>query len=109
MTPLSSTVDSPLTTPRSAHPTCSFYVNQVAPLIDGTNVRWIGGIAGLEKERLLQSAAALLTPIRWAEPGGTAVMEALARGVPVSARQWVSCRPWLITESLASSAATRTP
>lgn len=66
-----------------AHPDVQFYVNQVHPLIDGTNVRWIGGIAGLEKERMLQSAAALLTPIRWAEPGGTAVMEALARGVPV--------------------------
>ena len=66
-----------------AHPDVRFYVNQVAPLIDGRNVRWIGGVAGLEKERLLQSALALLAPIRWAEPGGTAVVEALARGVPV--------------------------
>jgi glycosyltransferase involved in cell wall biosynthesis len=66
-----------------SHPDVRFYVNQVAPLIDGTNVRWIGGVAGLEKERLLQSALALLAPIRWAEPGGTAVVEALARGVPV--------------------------
>lgn len=66
-----------------AHPDVRFYVSQVAPLIDGTNVRWIGGVADLEKERLLQSALALLAPIRWPEPGGTAVVEALARGVPV--------------------------
>jgi glycosyltransferase involved in cell wall biosynthesis len=66
-----------------AHPDVRFYLNQVAPLIDGKNVRWIGGVAGLQKEYLLQSAVALLTPIRWAEPGGTAVVEALARGIPV--------------------------
>jgi glycosyltransferase involved in cell wall biosynthesis len=65
------------------HPDVQFYVTQVAPLLDGENVRWIGGVAGLEKERLLQSARALLAPIRWAEPGGTCVVEALARGVPV--------------------------
>jgi glycosyltransferase involved in cell wall biosynthesis len=66
-----------------AHPDVRFYLNQVAPLIDGKIVRWIGGVAGLHKERLLRSAVALLTPIRWAEPGGTAVVEALARGIPV--------------------------
>jgi glycosyltransferase involved in cell wall biosynthesis len=66
-----------------AHPDVQFYINEVHPLIDGTNVRWIGGVTGLAKEQLLQSAAALLMPIRWAEPGGTAVVEALARGVPV--------------------------
>jgi glycosyltransferase involved in cell wall biosynthesis len=66
-----------------AHPDVRFYVNELAPLIDGVNVRWIGGVAGLKKEQLLQSAATLLTPIRWPEPGGTAVVEALTRGVPV--------------------------
>jgi glycosyltransferase involved in cell wall biosynthesis len=65
------------------HPDVRFYVNQVAPLIDGSKVRWIGGVAGRRKERVLQSARALLCPIRWAEPGATGVVEALARGVPV--------------------------
>jgi glycosyltransferase involved in cell wall biosynthesis len=43
----------------------------------------VGGVSGATKERWLQGARALLTPIRWAEPGGTVVVEALARGVPV--------------------------
>jgi glycosyltransferase involved in cell wall biosynthesis len=68
-----------------AHPDVRFYTSCVAPLVDGTDVRWIGGVAGLDKERLLQSARALLVPIRWAEPGGTGVVEALARGIPVVA------------------------
>lgn len=66
-----------------AHPDVQFFLERVAPELDGTQVRWVGGVAGLEKERLLQSAAALLTPLRWAEPGATAVVEALGRGVPV--------------------------
>lgn len=67
----------------SAHPDVRFFREQVVPELDGEEVRWIGSVAGLDKERLLQSAAALLTPLRWAEPGATAVVEALARGVPV--------------------------
>ena len=65
------------------HPDVRYYLEQVRPLVDGTSVRWVGGVAGGEKERLLRSARALLTPIRWAEPGATGVVEALSRGVPV--------------------------
>ena len=67
----------------AAHPDVRFFVEQVRPLLDGHRARWVGGVAGVEKERLLQSAAALLTPLRWDEPGATAVVEALTRGVPV--------------------------
>jgi len=67
----------------AAHPDVRFFVEQVRPLVDGHHVQWRGGVAGDDKERLLQSAAALLTPLRWDEPGATAVVEALARGVPV--------------------------
>lgn len=65
------------------HPDVRYFLDAVAPHLDGERVRWVGGVHGEEKERLLQSARALLSPIRWAEPGGTAVVEALARGVPV--------------------------
>ncbi|MDQ3616968.1 MAG: glycosyltransferase [Actinomycetota bacterium] len=65
------------------HPDVRFYLDRVAPLLDGTHVRWVGGVSGYAKERLLQSARALLAPLRWAEPGATGVVEALARGVPV--------------------------
>lgn len=67
----------------AAHPDVRFFLERVAPELDGEAVRWVGGVAGLEKERLLQSAAALLSPLRWDEPGATAVVEALTRGIPV--------------------------
>jgi glycosyltransferase involved in cell wall biosynthesis len=67
----------------AAHPDVRYWLDHVAPLVDGDRVRWVGGVAGAEKEHLLASARALLTPIRWAEPGATAVVEALGRGVPV--------------------------
>ncbi|CAA9361286.1 MAG: hypothetical protein AVDCRST_MAG72-2265 [uncultured Nocardioidaceae bacterium] len=65
------------------HPDVRFYLDQVAPLVDGVGVRWVGEVAGEAKERLLQSARALLAPLRWPEPGATGVVEALTRGVPV--------------------------
>jgi glycosyltransferase involved in cell wall biosynthesis len=65
------------------HPDVEFFRSHVAPHLDGLRARWVGGVSGEAKERLLRSARALLTPIRWAEPGATAVVEALARGIPV--------------------------
>lgn len=67
----------------AGHPDVRFFLEAVQPHLDDDRVRWVGGLQGEGKERLLRSARALLTPIRWAEPGGTAVVEALARGIPV--------------------------
>lgn len=67
----------------SGHPDVRYFCDAIAPHLDGISVQWVGGVCGERKERLLQSARALLTPIRWAEPGATAVVEALARGIPV--------------------------
>ncbi|HEY0816299.1 MAG TPA: glycosyltransferase [Pseudonocardia sp.] len=67
------------------HADVRFFLDEVAPLVDGKRVRWVGGVAGEAKERLLQPALALLAPNRWAEPGATGVVEALSRGVPVVA------------------------
>jgi len=67
----------------ASHPDVRYYLEDVAPLVDGTRVVWVGGVAGTEKEQLLQSARVLLAPNRWAEPGATGVVEALVRGVPV--------------------------
>ncbi len=79
---LAARLDDP-TDPIHAHPDAAYWRDQVAPLVDGELVRWVGGVAGDDKERLLQGARALLTPLRWDEPGATAVVEALTRGVPV--------------------------
>lgn len=67
----------------AAHPDVRYWLEQVRPLVDGTSVIWVGGVAGEEKERLLRASRVLLTPNRWAEPGATGVVEALSRGVPV--------------------------
>ncbi|QCU76830.1 glycosyltransferase [Citricoccus sp. SGAir0253] len=67
----------------TGHPDVRYWLEAVRPLVDGTAVRWIGGVAGEEKERVLRSARVLLAPNRWAEPGATGVVEALSRGVPV--------------------------
>jgi glycosyltransferase involved in cell wall biosynthesis len=69
----------------ASHPDVQYFVDEVRPLLDGDRVRWVGGVGGLEKERLLRSARALLAPNRWAEPGATGVVEALTRGVPAVA------------------------
>jgi glycosyltransferase involved in cell wall biosynthesis len=71
------------TDPLHLHPDVAYWTDEVAPHVDGDLVRWVGGVAGAQKEELLQAARVLLTPIRWAEPGATAVVEALSRGVPV--------------------------
>lgn len=60
----------------------SYYRERVQPFEDDRR-RWIGAVAGEPKQELLSRARALLCPIRWEEPGGTAVIEALASGTPV--------------------------
>lgn len=73
-----------------------FFREEVEPLLhDG--VRWVGSVGGEEKEDLLRRAAALLMPIRWAEPGATAVIEALAAGTPVVGHR-LGALPELIDE-----------
>jgi glycosyltransferase involved in cell wall biosynthesis len=71
------------TDPLHLHPDVAYWRDEVAPHVDGDLVRWVGGVGGTRKEELLQAARVLLTPIRWAEPGATAVVEALSRGIPV--------------------------
>jgi glycosyltransferase involved in cell wall biosynthesis len=62
-----------------------YFVDEVAPLLDGVDARWIGTVTGPAKEDLLRYARAALFPVCWEEPGGTAVCEALTAGTPVVA------------------------
>jgi glycosyltransferase involved in cell wall biosynthesis len=59
-----------------------YFRSEVEPHLGGT-VRWIGSVGGAAKAELVRTARALVCPLRWDEPGGTAVVEALAAGVPV--------------------------
>lgn len=65
------------------NPDVRFWLDQVAPHVDGQRVRWQGTVAGRDRDELLATARAALFPLRWEEPGGTAVVEALALGTPV--------------------------
>jgi glycosyltransferase involved in cell wall biosynthesis len=60
-----------------------FYLDRVRPLEDGARIRWVGTLTGAHKLEVLGRARALLAPVAWDEPGGTAVVEALACGTPV--------------------------
>lgn len=77
------------------NPDVRFFLDEVAPHVDGDLVRWIGTVAGQERDDLLASARASLFPLRWEEPGGTAVVESLALGTPVVATAR-GCLPELI-------------
>ena len=62
-----------------------YFLTQVKPRIDGRRVRYIGEVGGKAKQRLFAHAAALLMPVRWREPFGMVMVEALACGTPVIA------------------------
>jgi glycosyltransferase involved in cell wall biosynthesis len=63
----------------------AFFDREVAPHIDGERVRFVGEVGGSVKRSLFAGARALLMPIRWEEPFGMVMVEALACGTPVIA------------------------
>ncbi|MFJ6198950.1 glycosyltransferase [Micromonospora sp. NPDC092111] len=77
------------------NPDVRYFHDQVAPHVDGDLVRWVGTVAGRDRDDLLAGAKAALFPLRWEEPGGTAVVESLALGTPVVATRR-GCLPELI-------------
>ncbi|MET7968937.1 glycosyltransferase [Micromonospora sp. NPDC005305] len=77
------------------NPDVRFFHDHVAPHVDGDLVRWVGTVAGRERDDLVAGALASLFPLRWEEPGGTAVVESLALGTPVVATAR-GCLPELV-------------
>jgi glycosyltransferase involved in cell wall biosynthesis len=61
-----------------------YFRQRVEPLLGG-DVEYIGEVGADAKQRLLADAVALLNPIRWPEPFGMVMIEALACGTPVVA------------------------
>jgi glycosyltransferase involved in cell wall biosynthesis len=59
-----------------------YFEARVKPLL-GPDVEYLGEVGLKEKQRLLGDAVALLNPIRWPEPFGMVMIEALACGTPV--------------------------
>jgi glycosyltransferase involved in cell wall biosynthesis len=62
-----------------------FFANEVEPHIDGERIRYVGEVGGARKQRLFADAFAFLMPIRWPEPFGMVMVEAMAAGTPVLA------------------------
>jgi glycosyltransferase involved in cell wall biosynthesis len=60
-----------------------YFREDVQPHVDQDQVQYVGEIGGDIKRSLFAHAAALLMPIRWNEPFGMVMVEALACGTPV--------------------------
>ncbi|MEO1064162.1 MAG: glycosyltransferase family 4 protein [Actinomycetota bacterium] len=60
----------------------AYYDDVVRPLLD-EDVQYVGEADRCAKRELLAGAAALVNPIRWPEPFGLVMAEALASGTPV--------------------------
>jgi len=62
-----------------------YFDEQVAPHIDGEQVRYLGSVGPQRRAEVLGASAALLHPIAFDEPFGLSVVEAMACGTPVIA------------------------
>jgi glycosyltransferase involved in cell wall biosynthesis len=80
---------------RSDNPDVAYFREQVEPYVDGRRVRWLGTVRPPARDDLVASARAVLAPLRWSEPGGTFVVEALALGTPVVGLS-MGCLPELV-------------
>jgi glycosyltransferase involved in cell wall biosynthesis len=63
----------------------AYFEREIRPLINGTDVKYIGPVNQAQKRIFLRDAAALLFPIQWQEPFGIVMIEAMASGTPVIA------------------------
>lgn len=62
-----------------------FYNSKIKPQIDGKQIEFIGEVNPKERNQLLKNALCLLNPIKWEEPFGLVMIEAMACGTPVIA------------------------
>ena len=60
-----------------------YFEEDIKPLIDGNQIKYIGVVNNEQKNNLLGGAAALLSPIEWIEPFPIIIPEAYACGTPV--------------------------
>ena len=61
-----------------------YFATEIKPRL-GDGIEYVGEVGGADKLELLGGAVALLNPIRWDEPFGMCLIEALACGTPVVA------------------------
>jgi glycosyltransferase involved in cell wall biosynthesis len=61
----------------------AYFEREVAPALDGERIRYVGSLGSRDRDALLGSALALLHLVRFAEPFGLSMVEAMACGTPV--------------------------
>lgn len=62
-----------------------YFTNLIKPQIDGKQIQYIGEVTDTQKNDLFGNALAFLNPLKWNEPFGLTMVEALATGCPVIA------------------------
>lgn len=62
-----------------------YFETKVKPYVDDNHIRYIGPVDDARKQQLLGGAKAFLMPIKWEEPFGIVMIEAMACGAPVLA------------------------
>ncbi|MHB9090071.1 MAG: glycosyltransferase family 4 protein, partial [Chloroflexota bacterium] len=67
-----------------------YYETEIKPLMDHPLITYLGEVGDEEKNALMGRALALLFPIRWPEPFGLVMAEAMATGTPVIASRFGS-------------------
>ena len=63
----------------------TYYDTEIAPLIDGNKIVWVGELHPKDIIALYQHAKAFLFPTLWQEPFGLVLIEAMSCGTPVIA------------------------
>ncbi len=64
-----------------------YFRSAVEPFLDGKQIQYVGSVGPAERDALLGGALALLHLVRFDEPFGLSVVEAMATGTPVIAFQ----------------------
>ena len=63
----------------------AYFQQEIAPRLDGENVRWLGELSHAGLRALVSSCAVTVVTPRWEEPFGLVAFESMACGTPVAA------------------------